>query len=96
MSIHPGRIRPPLPPPPPPSPSVATKGRYMKALCAELRRLIPDGQPITLDMGDGTVCEVDGFDIQEHLMALMMNVPDTSPVIDTRPCENETWEDDEC
>ena len=64
------------------------KGPYIKALCKELRRLIPDDQTIDLDLGDG-ITEVNGIDIGVHLLCLLKDIPDTAPVIDPRPCEGD-------
>jgi hypothetical protein len=64
------------------------KGPYLKALCRKLRELIPDGECIELDLGDGII-EVDGVDIGVHLLCLLKDIPDTAPVIDPRPCEGD-------
>jgi hypothetical protein len=65
------------------------KGPYIRALCKELRRLIPDDQTIMLDLGDSGVTEVNGIDIGVHLLCLMKDIPDTAEVIDPRPCDKD-------
>jgi hypothetical protein len=65
------------------------KGPYIKALCKELRRLIPDDQTIDLDLGDGGVTEVNGIDIGVHLLCLLKDIPDNAHVIDPRPYEGD-------
>jgi len=76
------------------------KGPYIKALCKELRRLIPDDQPVAFDLGNNCVTEVNGIDIGVHLMTLLKDIPDTAYVSDPRPCEcdpnysDDTWETD--
>ena len=76
------------------------KGPFLKALCKELRRLIPDDQVIELDLEDGGLTEVNGIDIGVYLLTLMKDIPDTNNVIDPRPCEGDpgysydTWETD--
>ena len=71
-----------------------TKGPYIKALCKELRRLVPDGRVIELDLGDG-MTEVNGVDIGVHLLYMLKDIPDTAPVIDPRPCEGDPGYDAE-
>jgi len=66
-----------------------TKGPYIKALCKALRKLIPDDECIELDLGDDRITEVDGVDIGIHLLCLLKDIPDTTPVIDPRPCEDD-------
>jgi hypothetical protein len=79
--------------------SAVRKGPYIKALCKELRRLIPDDETIVLDLGDG-VTEVNGIDIGVHLLMLLKDISDTTCVCDPRPCKGEpeynqdTWETD--
>jgi hypothetical protein len=65
------------------------KGPYMKALCKALRKLIPDDECIKLDLGEFGIAEVDGVDIGVHLLCLLKDIPDSTPVIDPRPCEGD-------
>ena len=76
------------------------KGPFLKALCKELRRLIPDDQFIELDLEGGGTTEVNGIDIGVYLLTLLKDIPDSFPISDPRPYigdpgyNDDTWNTD--
>lgn len=68
---------------------VLKKGVFIRALCKELRELIPDGECIMIHTEQNGCMEVDGLDIAVYLLTLTKDIPENEHMWDPRPCDDD-------